>query len=130
MAAITEAGRKKYINTVIMLGAMLLVYIAYAFFQQLGDWFDLEAKWKHFKLGAQGLALFVGAVSFIYVIKNSRAMEFLNQVYGELIKVIWPDKDSVTKLTMGIIVFVAICSGVLILVDYTIQMILSLIYEI
>ena len=65
---------------------------------------------------------------FIFIQKNHEAVTHLKEVYDELVKVIWPDKDSVVKVTIGIIIAVSIVSGVFVLVDYIVQQLLNLLY--
>lgn len=128
MASVMKNDGKKWINSAIALGSVLLGYLTYRFTIQLGDWFDLEAKFAYFNGASQGLALLVGLSGFLVILKNSKAYTFLNDVYGELVKATWADKDSVVKLTIGIIITVAICSGLLVAVDLGIQKLLGLLY--
>ena len=103
-------------------------FVSIRFFDQLGDWFDLEAKIGYFLALKQGAGIAIGLLLFIFIQKNQEAVTHLKEVYDELVKVIWPDKDSVVKVTIGIIIAVSIVSGVFVLVDYIVQQLLNLLY--
>lgn len=94
----------------------------------MGEWFDLEAKISNFVMATQAFGAVLGIGVFIAVFKNKNAVKYLSEVYGELVKVIWPDKDAVLKATIGIVIGVAIASGILVLVDFIFRKILSFIY--
>ena len=74
------------------------------------------------------LAIFVGVVAFTVVMKNKNAIQYLQEVYGELVKVIWPDKDAALKATVGILIGICMVSGFLVMVDWICRKLLSLIY--
>jgi preprotein translocase subunit SecE len=52
----------------------------------------------------------------------------MDEVYNELQKVIWPEKNTVLKLTIGIMIAVSIVSGIFVLLDFTFQKLLELTY--
>lgn len=119
---------KKWINSAIAIAAILVGYIVIRFVLQLGEWFDLEAKVKFFAGWAQGLGFAVGLISFIVVAKNQACVSFLEEVYGELVKVVWPEKEGVAKLTIGIVIGLIIVSIILGLIDYGARFLLSYLY--
>lgn len=128
MGALKEADSSKWINALIVIGAVLLAYIFNAFVLQMGEWFDLEAKVPNFILVSQITSIVIGFVSFIYVLKNKQSYGYLQEVYGELTKVIWPDKDSTVKLTITIVIGVALAGAFLSLADLGIKEVLNLLY--
>ena len=56
-------------------------------------------------------------MTYLIVNHHKRMSSFLSEVYGELIKVVWPNKDSTFKLTIGIIISVTIVSIILVIID-------------
>lgn len=122
-----EHGRK-WINAFLAIACAVLGFVVIRFTQQLGEWFDLEAKIKNFLLVSQALGVAVGLGSFVVASKRKDLMDYLNEVYGELVKVIWPDGDSVTKLTIGIVIGLSIVSTILVSIDFIVRKILELIY--
>lgn len=128
MAALRETDSKKWINALLAVGALILVNIIIRLLYQISEWTDLEAKIDNFRLVAQVFGIVVGLVSFVVVLKNQKAYQYLSEVYGELTKVIWPDKDSTIKLTMVIVVGVAIAAICLGLIDFGIGKVLELLY--
>lgn len=128
MSIIKAENSKKWINTFIALMAILLAYLTIKFIGQLGEWFDLEAKIPYFLGVSQGIGILAGVSGFIIVQKNSIARSHLDEVYSELVKVIWPDSESVVKSTIGILIGLAILSSVFVGVDYLFRELLNLIY--
>ena len=67
-------------------------------------------------------------VVFLVVKGNEGARQHLDQVYSELVKVIWPDSESVVKSTIGILIGLSILSVIFVGVDYVFRWLLNLIY--
>ena len=70
----------------------------------------------------------MGALTFLLIQRNKAAYNHLNEVYGELVKVVWPEKDSVLKVTIGIVIGLAFVSLILLGVDYACREILEFLY--
>lgn len=128
MSILKSEDSKKWINALVAMIAVLSGFIAIRFVETMGEWFDLEAKVGNFLAMSQGVGVAVGILTFFIIFKNKKAKTYLNDVYGELLKVIWPEKDTVVKATIGIIIGVSIVSGIFVLVDYLVQRILNFIY--
>ena len=128
MSALKDADSKKWINALVAIGAALTAYMTIAFLGQLSDWFELEAKITNFETISQVAGIVVGALGFVFILKSKSSYKYLTEVYGELTKVIWPDKDSTLKLTVGIIVGIALSALVLGLIDFGIKKVLELLY--
>lgn len=128
MSLIKSRDSKKWINALVAIFSITVGFVSIRFFDQLGDWFDLEAKIGYFLALKQGAGIAIGLLLFILIQKSEEAITHLKEVYDELVKVIWPDKDSVVKVTIGIIIAVSIVSGVFVLVDYIVQQLLNLLY--
>ena len=119
---------KKWINSFIAILAVLFAFISIRFFEQLSEWFDLEAQITSFKMLKQVLGIFLGVIAFAITTKNKKAMGHMEEVYAELQKVIWPEKNTVLKLTIGIIIAVSIVSGLFVFLDFIFQKLLELTY--
>lgn len=128
MSILKTEDKNKWINAFVAISSMLAAYVTIVFVKLLGEWFDLEAKIPNFLVLAQVFGIVVGIATFVLVLKNSKAMGYLNDVYGELVKVAWPDKDAILKSTIGIIIGVAILAGLFVLVDFIVQKLLALVY--
>jgi preprotein translocase subunit SecE len=128
MSIIKAEDNKKWINAFIAIIAILVGYILIQFVNQMGEWFNLEAKVKNFFALSQGLGIVAGLATFLGMIKNVNTMTLLNEVYDEIVKVVWPDKDTVLKITVGLVIGISIISGVFVLVDYLFQQALQLVY--
>lgn len=128
MSILKTEDKNKWLNAFIAISSVLVAYVTIVFIKLLGEWFDLEAKISNFVVVAQAIGILAGVLTFVLVLKNSKAMAYLNEVYGELVKVAWPDKDAITKSTIGIIIGVAILAGLFVLVDFIVQKLLALVY--
>ncbi len=128
MSLLKKEDQKKWINAFIAFCSILLAFILIRFVLQLGEWFDLEAKIQYFRGVAQGIGIVAGLILFLVVSKNEKAKNFLDEVYGELLKVVWPDQDSVVKMTIGIVIGISIVSSILVFMDYIFRSLLGLLY--
>lgn len=128
MGTLKETDSSKWINTLIVIAAALVGYISIALFNQLNEWFELEARIPNFQMVAQVAGIVLGASTFLFVLKNKDSSQYLKEVYGELTKVIWPDKDSTVKLTVTIVISVTIAAVFLSLADLGITELLDLLY--
>ncbi|MCO4792666.1 MAG: preprotein translocase subunit SecE [Bacteriovoracaceae bacterium] len=128
MSIIKSEDGRKWINSFIAIVSILAGFVTIRFLESMGEMFDLEAKVKYFIMISQGVGILVGLTTFISILKNKTASTHLHEVYGELVKVVWPDKDSVVKVTIGIIIGVSIISSIFVGVDFTFRKILELIY--
>lgn len=128
MSIIKAEDNKKWINTFIALIAILVGFLVIRFLGQMGEWFDLEAKIPYFVGVSQGAGALLGLVVFLAIRGNNSAKEHLNEVYSELVKVIWPDSESVVKSTIGILIGLSILSVIFVGVDYVFRWLLNQIY--
>jgi preprotein translocase subunit SecE len=108
--------------------SVIFGYLCISFFDQLSEWFDLEAKIGSFALVKQIAGVFLGLLLFMIINANKKAMSHMSEVYGELQKVIWPEKNTVLKLTIGIIIAVSIVSSIFVFLDFIFQKLLELTY--
>ena len=128
MSIVKQEDGKKWINSLIAIISLLAGFVTIRFVEQMGEWFDLEAKVGSFLALTQGAGIVVGVLTFVIIFKNKKASTLLNEVYGELVKVVWPDKDSVLKITVGLVIGLGIVSAIFVLVDFVFRKILELIY--
>jgi len=128
MSIVKSEDSRKWINSFVAILSILAGFVTIRFMEQMGEWFDLEAKVNHFLYLSQGIGITIGLVTFIGVIKNKAASTHMQEVFDELVKVVWPDRDSVVKVTIGIIIGVSIISSILVGVDFSFRKLLSLIY--
>lgn len=128
MSIIKSEDSSKWINALVAIGAFLTGFIVTKFVNQLGIWFDLEAKISGFTVISQGLGVVAGIVFFALILKNSKSSTYLQDVYNELLKVVWPSKDATMKITLGLVVALVIVSGIFVFVDFVFKKILSFVY--
>ncbi len=128
MSIIKSEDSRKWITALVVIAAALAGYVVYKFVGQLGDWFDLETKISNFTIVAQGLGFATGLGTFIYILKNNETSTYLQEVYNELVKVVWPSKDATVKMTVGIAIALVVVAGIFTAVDFIFKKILELVY--
>lgn len=128
MSSVDSKDSRKWINFFVVLIAVLTGYVTITFVEQLSEWFDLEAKLAHFQLLKQVFGVALGGLTFVFIKKNEKAVGHMNEVMAELKKVVWPEKNLVLRLTVGIIVAVSIVSSIFVASDYLFQQLLEMIY--
>ena len=128
MSLIKSQDGKKWINSFIVISSGILGYVFIRFLQQIMDWFDLEAQFPNYDHLASLFGVAVGVLAFLFIQKSKTAYTHLNEVYSELVKVVWPEKDSVLKVTIGIVIGLSFVSLILLGVDYACRTILGFLY--
>ena len=128
MSTIKKEDEKKWINSFAAIASIILGYLLIRLMFQFGEWFDLEARVDHFLYITQGTGVLAGLAAFITILNHKKSSRHLHEVYGELLKVVWPDKDTVVKVTVSIIIGVSIISGIFVGVDFIFQKALELVY--
>ena len=128
MSIVKKEDSKKWINSFVAIISILSGFLTIRFVQQMSEWFDLEAKINNFVIVSQGVGVVVGLAIFIAIFKSKSAASHLNEVYDELVKVVWPDKDTVFKVTVGIVISLAIVSAIFVGVDWLFRALLDLFY--
>jgi preprotein translocase subunit SecE len=128
MSIIKSEDSSKWINALVAIAAILAGFVVIKFVDQLGAWFDLEAKISNFALVSQGAGVLAGVLVFVIILKNSKSSSYLQDVYNELLKAVWPTKDTTLKMTLGLVVALTIASGVFVFCDFVFKKILSFVY--
>jgi preprotein translocase subunit SecE len=127
MSLTVKDNGKKWIQTSVAITCLLLVYILIKFFTQMGEWFELESKIEFYMGISQMISVVISFGVFAYIVKNPRTSTFLEEVYEEAIKVVWPDKNETVKHTIGIMIGVTIVGTLLAVFDLAATWLLSLI---
>lgn len=128
MSIIKSEDSRKWITALVVIAAALAGFVAFTFVKQLGDWFDLEAKISSFALIAQAAGFVTGLGTFVYILKNDKTASYLEEVYAELVKVVWPTKDTIVKMTIGIAIALVVVAAIFMSVDFIFKKILEFVY--
>lgn len=128
MSLIKSEDKGKWINFFVAVVSAISAYVTIAFLGQLAEWFDLEARIRYFAAGSQGVGILVGLGVFLGLVKNKKTSAHMQEVYDELVKVVWPTKDVVIKVTIAIIIGVSVLSMVFVSMDYLFNLLLDLVY--
>lgn len=115
--SVSQQDGKKWIQASVVLFGALMAYVCLAFIEQVNGLWDLEAKVGNFSIFSNVIAFAVGLLSFVIVMKNQKSSTFLEEVYVEFRKVVFPETDSTWRQTFGIMVGVSIIGFLLWLVD-------------
>jgi preprotein translocase subunit SecE len=92
--------------------AGLCAFVLFAALQKVGATIDLEAKVKHADVIVQFSSIAIGLVLFALMYTNTKANQFMDEVFQELGRVTWPTKDETSKATVVVLIMVLI-SGVI-----------------
>jgi preprotein translocase subunit SecE len=128
MSIIKSEDSRKWITALVVIASVLAGFVVSKFVVQMGDWFDLETKISNFNFISQGFGFAVGLGTFIYILKNNKTSSYLEEVYNELLKVIWPSKDATVKMTIGIAIALVVVAAIFVSVDAIFKKILEFIY--
>jgi preprotein translocase subunit SecE len=128
MSIIKAEDNRKWTSAFLVACCFVITFATIKFLGQMSDWFELEAKVSNFTLVKQGLGIIVGAGVFFAVLYSKKATSYLDEVYSELLKVVWPDRESVVKLTIGIVIALIIVSSIFLGVDFIFSKLLGMVY--
>ena len=128
MSVFQDSSSRKWIVGLLAIVSLIISYVVLAFLNQMNEWFALESKMASFQLAVMSISIVLGVASFLFSYKNGKIIKYLEEVYSELTKVVWSDKDSTIKLTVGIMIGVTITSILLGIVDFIIGKLLGLLY--
>jgi preprotein translocase SecE subunit len=127
MSVASENEGKKWIQASLAVACIFFGYVITAFFSWMSERFVLESKIPYFSVMTQVLGVLVGLSAFIVILKNSTSSSFLEDVYKELLKVVWPDRSQTWKYTVVIMILVTIMGFVFGLFDLGANFLLGLI---
>jgi preprotein translocase subunit SecE len=127
MSVASQNDGKKWIQTIVAGVCILLGYILISFFEKLGEWFTLEARIPYFFAISQVLSVVIGVGVFGYLLKNPKTSLFLQEVYNETLKVVWPDRQQTWRHTFVIMIAVTIMGFVFGFFDFGANYLLSLV---
>ena len=125
--ASTNKEGSKWIQTSVAITCMVLGYVLISFFATLSEWFELESKIPSYNAGSQVLSVLIAIGVFVYIMKNPKTSTFLEEVYAETVKVVFPDKNETVRHTIGIMIGVGIVGFLLGIFDFVSSYLLSLI---
>lgn len=128
MSILKIEDSQKWINAFLAIVSVIAGYVSIRFLVTMGEWFDLEARIPNFQLAIQGVGILIGLGVFITIYKHKVWAPHIRAVYGELVKVVWPDKDTIMKITLALMVGLSIVAGFFLLVDLISQKGLDFLY--
>ncbi len=127
MSIIKSEDSGKWINAFVAICSFIVGFVIIRFLEQMGEWFDLEAKVANFQIVSQVAGIVIALVVFRLVTTNKNASEHMNEVYSELVKVTWPKKEDILGTTVGLVIALSIVSGIFVLVDMGFRKLLELV---
>ncbi len=127
MSVASNEDGKKWIQSTVALTCILLVYVLISFFEKLAEWFALETMVPYYFGITQFVSVVIGLTTYIMVFKNPNSSEFLTNVYQEVVKVVWPDKQQTWRHTVVIMIAVTIMGFVFGFFDFGANFLLGLV---
>ncbi len=128
MSIIKSEDSNKWINALVILFSAVVGFLTKRFIDQLAVWFDLETKVSNIAYVSQVLGVVVAISLFAYIVKSAKTSSYLNEVYDELVRVVWPTKDATMKITIGLVVALVIVAAIFVSIDFVFKKILELVY--
>jgi preprotein translocase subunit SecE len=125
MSVTSDNEGRKWIQSAVALTCIFFGYIVISFLETIGDWFTLEAKTANYYIITQAVGVIAGLLSFVVIMKNPKSSEFLKDVYQEILKVVWPDKNQTWKYTVIIMIAVTIFGLVFFAFDFVANFMLT-----
>lgn len=127
MAVASNDEGKKWIQAAVAVCCILVGYILISFFEKLAEWFALETMIPYFFGATQVISVVIAIVSYVVVIKNPKSSDFLENVYQELLKVVWPDRQQTWRHTFVIMIAVTIFGFIFGFFDFGANFLLGLV---
>lgn len=127
MSVASQNDGKKWIQTIVTVACILLGYILISFFEKIGEWFTLEARIPYYFAITQFASVVISFGVFGYIFKTPKTSIFLQEVYNEVVKVVWPDKQQTWRHTFVIMIAVTIMGFVFGFFDFGANFLLSLV---
>jgi len=127
MSVATNDEGKKWIQTTVAITCILEVYVFINFFEKLSEWFALETMVPYYFGLTQVVSVYIGLATYVIVFKNPKSSEFLTNVYQEVLKVVWPDKQQTWRHTFVIMIAVTIMGFVFFVFDFGANFLLGLV---
>lgn len=109
---------EKWIYLVMLLFAGVVAFLAGSLIEFGIYKLNLHRKIRHIFLYGELVAVGVGVLVFVLMIKHRRWFEYIQEVINETIKVSWPAKREVVATTIVVIIGVLIAGGVLGVFDH------------
>lgn len=108
MAVASNDEGKKWIQATVAVVCILVGYVLISFFEKLAEWFALESMVPYFFGITQVVSVLIGTVTYFFIMRNPTSADFLTNVYQEILKVVWPDRQQTWRHTFVILVAVTI----------------------
>lgn len=108
MAITADVEGKKWIQTTVAIVCIIAGYVLISFFEKLAEWFPLESIIPYFFGISQFISVALALTTYIVLIKNPKSFNFLTNIYQELLKVVWPDRQQTWRHTFVILITVSI----------------------
>jgi preprotein translocase subunit SecE len=127
MSVASHEEGKKWIQTAVALTCILVSYVFISFFEKLAEWFALETMIPYFFGISQVISVLIGLSAYITIFKNPKSNEFVTNVYQEVMKVVWPDRQQTWRHTFVIMIAVTIMGFVFGFFDFGANFLLGLV---
>jgi preprotein translocase subunit SecE len=127
MSVASNEEGKKWIQTTVAVTCILVSYVFISFFEKLAEWFALETMIPYFFGISQVVSVLIGLGAYITIFRNPKSNEFVTNVYQEVMKVVWPDRQQTWRHTFVIMIAVTIMGFVFGFFDFGANFLLGLV---
>lgn len=127
MAVASNDEGKKWIQAAVAVVCVLAGYVLISFFEKLAEWFALETMIPYFFGITQVVSVLAALGAYVLIFKNPKSSDFLTNVYQEVLKVVWPDKQQTWRHTFVIMIAVTIFGFIFGFFDFGANFLLGLV---
>lgn len=127
MSVASNEEGKKWIQASLAVVCIILGYVLISFFEKMAEWFALEAMIPSYSVISQVLSVLIAGGTYFYVMRTPKTAGFLDNVYQEIMKVVWPDRQQTWRHTIVIMIAVTIMGFVFGFFDFGANFLLSLV---
>ena len=127
MAVASNDEGNKIIQATLAVVCILVGYILVSFFEKMAEWFALETMVPYFFAITQAVSVIVALGIFVGIMRNPKSSDFLEKVYQEIMKVVWPDSQQTWRHTFVIMIAVTIMGFVFGFFDFGANFLLGLV---
>lgn len=127
MAVASNEEGKKWIQASLAVVCILLGYVLISFFEKMAEWFALETMVPYYYAISQVVSVVIAAGTYFYIMRTPKTSDFLNNVYHEVMKVVWPDSQQTWRHTFVIMIAVTIMGFIFGFFDFGANFLLGLV---
>lgn len=111
-------SNQKWVNLSFLAGAGLIGFVVFLLASRAAAALDFDGRFGHLESSIKIGAVVVGALCFLLLYRSKSATLYMDEVFIELNKVTWPQREETTKGTIAVLIAVTVMGFMFGLVDW------------